>query len=150
MLAFVVGASIAGAFATTLLGSHGAQKWAGQWFFTHTSGPSTGMTGGLAFRHETDDYGAELLEQIGGVACAEPTDYFIGAYTVPDTEDLPPPPNNVYGDGRDNVRNIETVIATDHDDVTHASARHRSCTPWHPCERGRSRLGDDPRHRECH
>jgi Ca2+-binding RTX toxin-like protein len=48
------------------------------------------VTGGFAFRHETDEYGSQLLEAIGGVSCPEPTDYFIGGYTVPDTEDLPP------------------------------------------------------------
>jgi hypothetical protein len=94
----VLGAALAGALATTGSGSHGAQEWAGQWTFMHTSGPSTGLKGGFALRHETDEFGAELLELIGGVACPEPTDYFAGAYTVPDTEDLPPPPDNVYVD----------------------------------------------------
>jgi hypothetical protein len=68
-------------------GGSGDQKWSGQWNFKHTA---TGVTGGFAFRHETDDNGAELLEKIGGTACSAPTDYFAGGYTVPDSEDLPP------------------------------------------------------------
>jgi Ca2+-binding RTX toxin-like protein len=77
-------------FATTVSGRHGEQRFAGQWDFFHTSGPSTGVTGGFALTHRTDEEGAELLQLIGGLACEEPTDYFTGGYTVPDDEDLMP------------------------------------------------------------
>lgn len=73
-------AATAGVLAATTLGSHGQQRWSGQWDFVHDSG----VTGGFAFRHETDEYGATLLQQVGGTPCPEPTDYFAGGYTVPD------------------------------------------------------------------
>jgi hypothetical protein len=82
VLVCTVGA--AGVLAAVGLGtgaSHGQQRWSGQWDFVHDSG---GVTGGFAFRHETDENGATLLQQIGGTPCPEPTDYFAGGYTVPD------------------------------------------------------------------
>jgi len=84
---------LAGAFASTVSASHAEQKWAGQWAFTHLDSPTPGLRGGFALSHRLDDDGAELLEQIGGLACPEPTDYFVGAYTTPDTEDLAPGQN---------------------------------------------------------
>jgi hypothetical protein len=83
----------AGVLAATTFGSHGQQRWSGQWDFEHlTGGAPNGVTGGFAFSHEQDDsYGATLLTQIGGTACPEPTDYFSGGYTVPDGTPVPPP-----------------------------------------------------------
>jgi Ca2+-binding RTX toxin-like protein len=80
---------VAGLVAVTVSGSHGPQLWAGQWNYSYP-----GVSGGFAFRHETDTNGAELLEAIGGVACPEPTDYFAGGYTIPDE----PPPDVPYID----------------------------------------------------
>jgi hypothetical protein len=95
-LSVLFGVVLAGVFATAVSGSHGEQKWAGYWHFTHLNSPNPGLTGGFALQHRTDADGADLLEQIGGIACPEPTDYFVGGYTVPDTEDLPP--NTGYND----------------------------------------------------
>ena len=67
-------------------GGGSVQKWSGQWDFKHVG--ST-VTGGFAFRHATDENGADLLERIGGKACSDPSDYFAGGYTVPDDEALP-------------------------------------------------------------
>ncbi len=50
------------------------------------------------FATRLDEYGGELLQQIGGLVCPEPTDFFIGGYTVPDTEDLLPGPQQEYID----------------------------------------------------
>jgi hypothetical protein len=68
-------------------GGSSEQRWSGQWDFKHTV---SGLAGGFAFRHETDDNGADLLERIGGTACSGETDYFAGGFTVPDDEALPP------------------------------------------------------------
>ncbi|MFN8186542.1 MAG: hypothetical protein U0R69_05645 [Gaiellales bacterium] len=81
---------VSGVFAATVFGVHAEQKWAGQWHFTHLDSPTPGLQGGFALQHRDDAEGADLLEAIGGIACPEPTDYFVGAYTVPDSEDLPP------------------------------------------------------------
>jgi Ca2+-binding RTX toxin-like protein len=86
---FVCVLLVASLLAVTGFGSHGTQLWAGQWNYSYP-----GVAGGFALRHETDTYGAELLEAIGGVACPEPTDYFAGAYTIPDE----PPPEVAYVD----------------------------------------------------
>ncbi len=89
-LAVLLGAGLAGAFAPMASASHAEQKWAGYWHFTHLNSPNPGLTGGFALQHRPDDEGENLLDLIGGIACAEPTDYFVGGYTVPDTEDLAP------------------------------------------------------------
>lgn len=90
----------AGMLAAVGLGSgasHGQQRWSGQWDFVHDSG----VTGGFAFRHETDENGATLLQQIGGTPCPEPTDYFAGGYTVPDgTPPSGPPPGEFVDTGK--------------------------------------------------
>jgi hypothetical protein len=84
--------ALAGVLAATTLGSHGQQRWSGQWDFEHldAAGAPNGVTGGFAFRHETDEGGATLLSEIGGTPCPEPTDYFAGGYTVPDGTPVAP------------------------------------------------------------
>ena len=96
-LSVLFAAVLAGVFAASVSGSHAEQKWAGFWHFTHLNSPTVGLQGGFAFQHQLDEENAaDLLEAIGGVACPEPTDYFTGAYTTPDTEDLLP--NTGYDD----------------------------------------------------
>lgn len=94
-LVIVSAVGAAGVLAAASLGfgaSHGQQRWSGQWDFEHLAGGvPNGVSGGFAFRHETDENGAMLLQQIGGTPCPEPTDYFAGGYTVPDG--TPPPPS---------------------------------------------------------
>jgi len=62
-----------------------ASRGIGQWNFVHLGedGEPNGVSGLFALRHETDERGAELLAEIDGEACSEPTDYFAGAYSVP-------------------------------------------------------------------
>ena len=83
---------LASVFAASASGSHAEQKWAGFWHFTHLNSPTTGISGRLraCSTCSTTPAAADLLEVIDGVACPEPTDYFSGAYTVPDNEDLQP------------------------------------------------------------
>jgi hypothetical protein len=105
----------AGALAATTFGSHGQQRWSGQWDFEHLdpAGAPNGVTGGFAFRHETDEGGATLLSQIGGTPCPEPTDYFAGGYTVPDgTPPSGPPPGEFVDTGR--IRGCTVGNSPDH------------------------------------
>jgi hypothetical protein len=96
VLLVLAAAGAVGVLAATSLGTHTGQRWAGQWDFVHDSG---GVTGGFAFRHETDESGAALLQQIGGTPCPEPTDYFAGGYTVPDgTPPAGTPPPEAFVD----------------------------------------------------
>lgn len=138
----VAGLAAAGALAVAVVfsgsvsGTHGQQRWAGQWDFVHgANSPTPGLQGGFAFRHETDDFGAELLENIGGVACPEPTDYFAGGYTIPDgTPASGPPPEEFLDTGK--IRGCTVG------DPEHLSGRYES--NFFPAARGDIELVLDP------
>jgi hypothetical protein len=118
-LALGVGAAVvvAAVLATPGLGHHAEQRFAGQWEFVHGNSPTPGLRGGFALQHRDDESGADILEAIGGIACEEPTDYFAGGYTVPDSEDKPP---NAPFDDTGKIRGC-TV-----DDRDHLAGRYES------------------------
>jgi hypothetical protein len=83
----VVAVAGAGPASANENGHFGVQRWSGQWSFVQSQ---SGATGRFGFRHETDRFGLKLLRQIAGTRCREPSDYFAGGYTIPQTGALGP------------------------------------------------------------